>query len=410
MDYFGIRELTLKFSGFAVGLFGDSSLYSVDSLGVDSIKGHNQVSSKGFLTTGPRIEAGNVVTHMGIIRNVTVSCSLCAIMCNELLTDRHRCPDVLCIVVILVGYVVSWNCMSMDYKVLMLGCGVTVSFIYGVVYLTDMCILRDHFTDMCKGTVRGRPTRGKKDASSHAAVAALCQSLPSSVRRRSTRADSHPSNRASKSRPSRRSPSYVEHQSQATRACVLSSVVRPRPRCLGSVTFRLELVELISREIDIDIVPADLLYGIPLGITKDQLVPTRAQIARVRRRASSEAETKVRTRASWRVTRSDRGRFTFNKTLAAATHLCCTTLVFAISLPSIVSHSEGHAFRRRFVSSFIPPSQVPTFVRPFFIFSIFLCFAVTIRSPINCSPRSPTKSPNAQAVLYVRVASKPPLL
>ena len=50
-----------------------------------------------------------------------VSCSLCAIMCNELLTDRHRCPDVLCIVVMLVGYVVNWNCMSMNYNVLMLG-------------------------------------------------------------------------------------------------------------------------------------------------------------------------------------------------------------------------------------------------------------------------------------------------
>ncbi|KAA0048434.1 ty3-gypsy retrotransposon protein [Cucumis melo var. makuwa] len=105
----GIRELTLKFSGF-----------TVDSLGVDSIKGHSQVLGMGFLTTGPRIEAGNVVTHMGIIRNVTVSCSLCAIICNELFTDRHRCPGVLCVVVMLMGYVVNWNSMSMDYKVLML--------------------------------------------------------------------------------------------------------------------------------------------------------------------------------------------------------------------------------------------------------------------------------------------------
>ncbi|KAA0055519.1 ty3-gypsy retrotransposon protein [Cucumis melo var. makuwa] len=127
-------------------------LVKVDSLGVDSIKGHSQVSGKEFLTTRPRTETGNEVTHMGIIR-----------------------------------YVVNWNSMSMDYKVLMLcklksvvgilvmelpgdtlefelsrsivrwfsiGCGVTISFIYGVVYLTDMC----------KGTARGRPTRGKKDA------------------------------------------------------------------------------------------------------------------------------------------------------------------------------------------------------------------------------------------------------
>ncbi|KAA0031863.1 hypothetical protein E6C27_scaffold480G00100 [Cucumis melo var. makuwa] len=51
--------------------------------------------------------------------------------------------------------IVRWFCI---------GCGVMVSFIYGVVYLTEMCILRDHLTDMCKGTVRGRPTRGRKDA------------------------------------------------------------------------------------------------------------------------------------------------------------------------------------------------------------------------------------------------------
>ncbi|KAA0032794.1 ty3-gypsy retrotransposon protein [Cucumis melo var. makuwa] len=66
-----VVELTLKFSGSTTSLFGDSSLYSskltnVDSLGVDSIKGHSQVSCKGFLTTGPRIEAGNVAVPMGL--------------------------------------------------------------------------------------------------------------------------------------------------------------------------------------------------------------------------------------------------------------------------------------------------------------------------------------------------------
>ncbi|TYK21928.1 ty3-gypsy retrotransposon protein [Cucumis melo var. makuwa] len=58
----GIRELTLKFSGSAAGLIGDSSPF----LGVDSIEGHNQVSGKGFPTTGPQIEAGNVVIHRGL--------------------------------------------------------------------------------------------------------------------------------------------------------------------------------------------------------------------------------------------------------------------------------------------------------------------------------------------------------
>ncbi|KAA0051425.1 pol protein [Cucumis melo var. makuwa] len=91
----------------------DSSLV-VDSLSVDSIEGHNQVSGKGFPTTGPRIEAGDVVIHRGLyVSNVIASCSLCAIVCNELFTDRHRCPDVLCIVVMSMGYVVNWNFMPL---------------------------------------------------------------------------------------------------------------------------------------------------------------------------------------------------------------------------------------------------------------------------------------------------------
>ncbi|KAA0032216.1 uncharacterized protein E6C27_scaffold219G00280 [Cucumis melo var. makuwa] len=43
-----------------------------------------------------------------------------------------------------------------------------------------------------------------------------------------------------------------------------------------------------------------------LGFTKDQLVPTGSQIARVRERVNSEAEAEVRAKASWRMTRSDR--------------------------------------------------------------------------------------------------------
>ncbi|KAA0066446.1 hypothetical protein E6C27_scaffold21G005420 [Cucumis melo var. makuwa] len=35
--------------------------------------------------------------------------------------DRRRCPDVPCIVVMLMGYVVDRNCMSIDFKVLRLG-------------------------------------------------------------------------------------------------------------------------------------------------------------------------------------------------------------------------------------------------------------------------------------------------
>ncbi|TYJ98121.1 hypothetical protein E5676_scaffold909G00080 [Cucumis melo var. makuwa] len=49
------------------------------------------------------------------------------------------------------------------------------------------------------------------------------------------------------------------------------------------------------------------VLGIPLGIIKDQLVPTGAHVARIRGRANLGAEAEVGTRASWRVTRSDRG-------------------------------------------------------------------------------------------------------
>ncbi|KAA0045952.1 hypothetical protein E6C27_scaffold243G005000 [Cucumis melo var. makuwa] len=57
--------------------------FYVDPLSVDSNEGHNQVSGKGFSTTGPRIEAGNVVIHRGLhVSNVTASGSLCAIGCR----------------------------------------------------------------------------------------------------------------------------------------------------------------------------------------------------------------------------------------------------------------------------------------------------------------------------------------
>ncbi|TYK01922.1 hypothetical protein E5676_scaffold808G00080 [Cucumis melo var. makuwa] len=124
----GIRELTLKFSGFAVGLIGDSSpLLGWIRWAWTRSRGITNCQVRDFLLLDleSRLET-----------YVIASCSLCAIVCNKLFTDRHRCPDVLCIVVVLVGYVVNWNCMSMDFKVLMLG----------------------------KGTARGRPTRGKKDA------------------------------------------------------------------------------------------------------------------------------------------------------------------------------------------------------------------------------------------------------
>ncbi|KAA0055516.1 pol protein [Cucumis melo var. makuwa] len=143
----GIRDLTLKFSGPTASSFGDSSLNS---------------------------------------GNVTASCSLYAIGCKELFMDRHRCSDVLYIVVMLMGYVVDWNCMSMDFKVLRLGVsfGITrlICASFGITRLICASLgitrligvsfgitrlIRASFGIMglmCKGTARGRPMRSKKDA------------------------------------------------------------------------------------------------------------------------------------------------------------------------------------------------------------------------------------------------------
>ncbi|KAA0037352.1 hypothetical protein E5676_scaffold85G00780 [Cucumis melo var. makuwa] len=53
--------------------------------------------------------------------------------------------------------------------------------------------------------------------------------------------------------------------------------------------------------------PLPIVLGCFLGFTKDQLVPTGSEIARVRERASSGAQAEVRAKASWRMNRSDRG-------------------------------------------------------------------------------------------------------
>ncbi|KAA0053452.1 hypothetical protein E6C27_scaffold594G00030 [Cucumis melo var. makuwa] len=84
----GDRGLTLKFTVPRQVHLGIAPFTRVDLLSVDSIEGHNQVSGKGFPTTGPRIEAGNVVIHRGLhVSNVTASCSLCAIGSKELVVE-----------------------------------------------------------------------------------------------------------------------------------------------------------------------------------------------------------------------------------------------------------------------------------------------------------------------------------
>ncbi|KAA0063416.1 hypothetical protein E5676_scaffold828G00540 [Cucumis melo var. makuwa] len=50
------------------------------------------------------------------------------------------------------------------------------------------------------------------------------------------------------------------------------------------------------------------VLGAPLGSPKTRYVPKGSQIARVWECASSEAAAEVRAKASWRMTRSDRGK------------------------------------------------------------------------------------------------------
>ncbi|KAA0039169.1 pol protein [Cucumis melo var. makuwa] len=85
----------------------------VDPLSVDSIEGHNRESGKGYPTTGPRIEAGNVVT-----RPLVVACVPSGVRNSVRIGTDAGCSD-------------CCRRFSMDG-------GVTVSFIYGVVYLTEI--------------------------------------------------------------------------------------------------------------------------------------------------------------------------------------------------------------------------------------------------------------------------------
>ncbi|TYK27109.1 mucin-19-like isoform X13 [Cucumis melo var. makuwa] len=160
---------------------------------MDSIGGHNQVSGKGFPTTGPRIEAGNVVIHRGLhVCNVTPSCSLCAIKCKELFTDRHRCRTfgvsfgstrLIC------ASVGSTRLICASFgstRLIFASLGITrlIGVSFGITRLIRasfgitrlICAFYGTTRLLCKGTTRGRPTRGKKDAEEEI-VATLAEAL-----------------------------------------------------------------------------------------------------------------------------------------------------------------------------------------------------------------------------------------
>ncbi|KAA0055430.1 gag protease polyprotein [Cucumis melo var. makuwa] len=67
----------------------------MDSLSMDSIEGHNQVSGKGFPTTGPRIEVGNVVIHRGLYSIVRIlAMELCLGRTSVTKLQYERCWSV----------------------------------------------------------------------------------------------------------------------------------------------------------------------------------------------------------------------------------------------------------------------------------------------------------------------------
>ncbi|KAA0053358.1 hypothetical protein E6C27_scaffold428G00120 [Cucumis melo var. makuwa] len=99
----------------------------VDPLSVDSIEGHNQVSGKGFPTTGPWVEAGNVTPMPGCSVYSSYVNGLCCEL--ELYVDGLKSLKVMYVVV---------YCLDIGYAVTS--------------------------SKGCKGTTRGRSMRGKKDA------------------------------------------------------------------------------------------------------------------------------------------------------------------------------------------------------------------------------------------------------
>ncbi|KAA0056689.1 hypothetical protein E6C27_scaffold73G00170 [Cucumis melo var. makuwa] len=202
----GDRGLTLKFTVPRQVHLGIARFTRVDLLSVDSIEGHNQVSSKGFPTTGPRIEAGNVVIHRGLhVSNVTASCSLCAIGSKELVVEG-RCLNLyyltgeaygeVCTLRIGVSFGITrlirasfgitrlirasfgstrLICVSFgSTRLICASIGITrlIGVSFGITRLIRasfgitrlMCAFYETTRLLCKGTARGRPMRGKKDA------------------------------------------------------------------------------------------------------------------------------------------------------------------------------------------------------------------------------------------------------
>ncbi|KAA0047214.1 hypothetical protein E5676_scaffold1109G00010 [Cucumis melo var. makuwa] len=140
-----VSEVTLEFRSVTASVVGTNSpLFGWIHLDVELNKEFCYISGKGFLTTGPWTDTGNVDTDYELCRGGTKGLEISWVDC--------------------VYAVERW--FSIDY-------GVMVRFIYGVEYLTGMvsfriprliCVSFEITRLICKGMARGRPARGKKDA------------------------------------------------------------------------------------------------------------------------------------------------------------------------------------------------------------------------------------------------------
>ncbi|KAA0067480.1 hypothetical protein E6C27_scaffold40G001630 [Cucumis melo var. makuwa] len=164
----GSTELTLDFSGLAV-----------DLLSVDSIEGHNRVSGKGFPTTGPRIEAENVVIHRGlhvsdywdsILMDLEVTVQYVVIIGLDVdhgvWTGKDSESGFGCTRLICASFgSTRLMCASFGSTRLMCASFGSTRLICASFGSTGLiCAFYGTTRLLCKGTARGRPTRGRKDA------------------------------------------------------------------------------------------------------------------------------------------------------------------------------------------------------------------------------------------------------
>ncbi|KAA0043040.1 hypothetical protein E6C27_scaffold75G001220 [Cucumis melo var. makuwa] len=186
----------------------DGNKLVVDLLSVDSIEGHNREPGKGFPTTEPRVEAGNVVIHRRLhaTRPLVVACVLSGIeiVCRWTLEFTVRYVVVIGLDIdhgVWSGKDGCWGMTVVDglvwtegtrlicasfgstrlicasfgstrVKCASFGSTRLICASLGITRLIDVsfgitrliCAFYGTTRLLCKGTVRGRPTRGRKDA------------------------------------------------------------------------------------------------------------------------------------------------------------------------------------------------------------------------------------------------------